>query len=161
MVYEIFSGIGDTWYKIYFQALVTHGIRRDIFSGIGDTWYKIYFQALVTHGIRCSVIQVPDTDHFNVIENLQNDDYVLTKVGFVITYKPCHKKTCFLHMRKQRCRSVTVQLDQHLWFRYIKHICHIRIRYESLLPLYEIMLHLIHFPYSVHIFCKHLTICRT
>lgn len=35
--------------------------------------------ALVTHGIRCSVIEVPDTDHFNVIENLQNDDYVLTK----------------------------------------------------------------------------------
>ena len=42
----------------------------------------IYFQALVTHGIRCSVIEVPGTDHFNVIENLQNDDYELTKVSF-------------------------------------------------------------------------------
>ena len=42
-----------------------------------------YFQALVAQGIRCSMIEVPDTDHFSVIENLQNDDYVLTKVSIV------------------------------------------------------------------------------
>ena len=40
----------------------------------------LFFQILNSYGIRCTMIEVPDTDHFNVIENLQFEDYILTKV---------------------------------------------------------------------------------
>ena len=37
-------------------------------------------QKLKEGGLNTKYIDVPDTDHFNVIENLQNENYILTQV---------------------------------------------------------------------------------
>lgn len=36
-------------------------------------------QKLKENGVSTKYIEIKDTDHFNVVENLQNDDYILTK----------------------------------------------------------------------------------
>ena len=44
-------------------------------------------QALVDSGVNCKYQVVPELDHFNIIDNLQFDDYKLTMVSnYVVTY---------------------------------------------------------------------------
>ena len=50
--------------------------------------------------------------------------FVLYQVLLTFQFEPHHEKTCFLHMRKQRCRSAASlransAADQHLCFHYI------------------------------------------
>ena len=57
-----------------------------IFSGPYFTWCEVhiditFFQALIAHSVKCRLMEVPDTDHFSVIENLQYEDYILTQVS--------------------------------------------------------------------------------
>ena len=47
-------------------------------------------QALVDSGVNCKYKVVPELDHFNIIDNLQFDDYKLTVVSScVVTNKLC------------------------------------------------------------------------
>ena len=39
------------------------------------------FQSLRDNGIKTRYMDIPDTDHFNVVEKLKEDTYALTKVG--------------------------------------------------------------------------------
>lgn len=79
-------------------------------------------------GIRTRYLDIPDTDHFNVIEKLQQKSYILTKVGQ--RYSVCYCYTifiawcsCLIHMTGVTYRSCPLSLITCVleWLCYVLH----------------------------------------